>query len=213
MPGFIDKIVEKNVLMLDAQSLYVSMLSVFLWLCWKIREMRVQPKYFAERKIIKLIAKDIACGKEKKLVLQNLHYYKELLSSQYKVKKRNLMMDDQFLRFAIVRYLMDSENTCDSIFEQYANEIEEGSTEKPERAIWKIYVGYYLAACAMLTVTIAGNVFWGFSKNPFVVLAPDEMVIYVALCLLVAVIVAIFASLLCQGIDFLEKHEGDRYFG
>ena len=40
------------------------MLVAFLWLCWKVREMRVRPKYLPEREIIKRIAKDIACGKE-----------------------------------------------------------------------------------------------------------------------------------------------------
>ena len=40
------------------------MLVAFLWLCWKVREMRVRPKYLAKREIIKRIAKDIACGKE-----------------------------------------------------------------------------------------------------------------------------------------------------
>jgi len=183
MAGIIDKIVEKHVLMLDAQASYFFMLVAFLWLCWKIREMRVRPKYLAEREIIKRIAKDIACGKEKKRVVQNVHRYRDLFSRRYKVKKRNLMKDEQFLRFAMVRYLMDSEDTRDSVFEEYANELERGS-ETQGAAIWKVCGGYYLAACAIMVVIVAGSVFFGFSKSPFAVLAPDEMVIYAVLCLL-----------------------------
>lgn len=52
----------------------------------------------------------------------------------------------------------------------------------------------------------------GFSENPFKVLALDEMVIYVVLCLLYAGVLAIFGSLLCKGMEFLETHEGDQYF-
>lgn len=63
-----------------------------------------------------------------------------------------------------------------------------------------------------MVVIVAGNVFFGFSKSPFAVLAPDEMVIYVVLWLLWAGMIAALGSLLCQGIEFLEKHEGDRYF-
>lgn len=211
MAEIIDKIVEKHVLMLDAQASYFFMLVAFLWLCWKIREMRVRPKYLAEREIIKRIAKDIACGKEKKQVVQNVHRYRDLFSRRYKVKKRNLMKDEQFLRFAMVRYLMDSEDTRDSVFEEYANELERGS-ETQGAAIWKVYGGYYLAACAMMVVIVVGSVFFGFSKSPFAVLAPDEMVIYVVLCLLWAGMIAALGSLLCQGIEFLEEHEGDRYF-
>ena len=103
MSGIIEKLVEKGVMVVSAQDSYLFMLIVFLWLCWKVREMRVRPKYLAERGIIKLIAKDIACEKEKKQVLRNVHRYKELLSRQYKVKMRNLMQDEQFLRLAVVR--------------------------------------------------------------------------------------------------------------
>lgn len=212
MSGIIEKLVKKGVMVVSAQDSYLFMLIVFLWLCWKVREMRVRPKYLAERGIIKLIAKDIACEKKKKQVLRNVHRYKELLSSQYKVKMRNLMQDEQFLRLAVVRYLMSTENTRDSIFDQYAAEIKGWSFEKPEKAIWKTYGGYYLFACVMVAVIIAGDVSLGFSENPFKVLALDEMVIYVVLCLLYAGVLAIFGSLLCKGIEFLETHEGDRYF-
>lgn len=69
MSGIIEKLVEKGVMVVSAQDSYLFMLIVFLWLCWKVREMRVRPKYLAERGIIKLIAKDIACEKKKKQVL------------------------------------------------------------------------------------------------------------------------------------------------
>ena len=212
MSGIIEKLVEKGVMVVSAQDSYLFMLIVFLWLCWKVREMRVRPKYLAERGIIKLIAKDIACEKEKKQVLRNARRYKELLSSQYKVKMRNLMQDEQFLRLAVVRYLMSTEHTRDSIFDQYAAEIKGWSFEKPEKAIWKTYGGYYLFACVMVAVIIAGDVSLGVSENPFKVLALDEMVIYVVLCLLYAGVLAIFGSLLCKGMEFLETHEGDQYF-
>lgn len=43
------------------------------------------------------------------------------------------MKDEQFLRFAMVRYLMDSEDTRDSVFEEYANEIERGGRRRKGR--------------------------------------------------------------------------------
>ena len=82
MSGIIEKLVEKGVMVVSAQDSYLFMLIVFLWLCWKVREMRVRPKYLAERGIIKLIAKDIACEKEKKQVLRNVHRYAECTSLQ-----------------------------------------------------------------------------------------------------------------------------------
>lgn len=212
MSGVMETLVDKGVMVISAPESHFSMQIVFLWLCWKVREMIVRPKYLAERRIIKLIEKDIACEKEKKQVLRNIYRYKELLSSQYRVKMRSLMQDEQILRLAVVRYLMSTENTRDSIFDQYATEIKGWSSEKPEKAIWKNYGGYYLFACIMLAVIIAGDVSLGFSENPFKVLAFDEMVIYVVLCLLYAGVLAVLGSLLCKGFEFLETHEGDRYF-
>lgn len=74
MSGIIEMLVKKEVIVFGAQATYFSMLIVILLLCWKVREMRVRPKYLAERGIINLIAKDIACEKEKKQVLQNIHH-------------------------------------------------------------------------------------------------------------------------------------------
>lgn len=172
----------------------------------------MRPKYLAERGIIKLIAKDIACEKEKKQVLRNVQRYKDLLSGQYKVKKCNFMQDEQFLCLAIVHYSMSTKSIRDSVFNQYAAEIKGWSSEKQKRDIWKIYGGYYLLACVMMFVVIVGAVLLGFSENPFKVLTPKEIVIYVILWLLYAGVAAIFCSLLCKGIDFLEMHEEDRYF-
>lgn len=211
MSEIIKVLLERDVMGLGSQVTYFCMLIVFLWLCWKVREMRVRPKYLAERGIIKLIAKDIACEKKKKQVLRNLHRYKNLLSIQYKVKKCNLMQDKQFLRLAVVHYMMSTERIRDSVFDQYAAEIKGWSSEKSERAIWKIYGEYYLLVCVMLVVIIAGDLFLGVNENSFKVLTTNEMMIYVVLCLLYASVLAIFASLLCKGLDFFEKHEGDRY--
>lgn len=211
MSEIIKALVERDIMGPGSQVTYFYMLIVFLWLCWKVREMRVRPKYLAERGIIKLIAKDIACEKKKKQVLRNLHRYKDLLSIQYKVKKCNLMQDEQFLRLAVVRYMMSTERIRDSVFDQYAAEIKGWSSEKSERAIWKIYGEYYLLVCVMLVVIIAGDLFLGVNENSFKVLTTNEIMVYVVLCLLYASVLAIFASLLCKGLDFFEKHEGDRY--
>lgn len=121
------------------------------------------------------------------------------------------MPDEQFLRFAVVHYLMNTESIRDSVFDQYAAEIKEWSSEEPERATWKIYGGYYLLLCVMVVVVIAEDVFLGFSENPFKVLATKEMMIYIVSWLLYAGALAIFVSLLCKSLGFFEKHEGDRY--
>ena len=65
MSGVMETLVDKGVMVISAPESHFSMQIVFLWLCWKVREMRVRPKYLAERRIIKLIEKDIACEKEK----------------------------------------------------------------------------------------------------------------------------------------------------
>lgn len=121
--------------------------------------------------------------REKK-VLRNVQRYKDLLSGQYKVKKCNFMQDEQFLCLAIVHYSMSTKSIRDSVFNQYAAEIKGWSSEKQKRDIWKIYGGYYLLACVMMFVVIVGAVLLGFSENPFKVLTPKEIVIYVILWLL-----------------------------